>query len=144
MWISICFMFPLKFLRIPFPGMPPFSKRYFIVVIIKNNLFEDLRDGPVVKTSPSNVRGVGSIPGAKMPHALWQKNQNIKQKQYCNKFNKDFLKMVHIKKYLKSKNRLIHLFFRQPQTWGLIPCTVCILWFDEWRNEWVNETLVRG
>ena len=27
-----------------------------------------------------------------------QKNQNIKQKQYCHKFNKDFKKMVHIKK----------------------------------------------
>ena len=33
-----------------------------------------------------------------------QKNQNIKQKQYCNKFNKTF-KMVHIKKKnLKKKN----------------------------------------
>ena len=72
---------------------------YFVVIIIKNNLFEDLCDGPVVKTSPSSVRGVGSIPRAKMPHGLWQKNQNIKQKQYCNKFSKDFLKMVHIKKY---------------------------------------------
>ena len=28
--------------------------------------------------------------GAKMPHALWPKKQYIKQKQYCNKFNKDF------------------------------------------------------
>ena len=36
--------------------------------------------------------GVGSIPGwgVKIPHASWPKNQNIKQKQYCNKFNKDF------------------------------------------------------
>ena len=25
-------------------------------------------------------------------------NQNTKQKQYCKKFNKDFIKMVHIKK----------------------------------------------
>ena len=33
---------------------------------------------------------VGSIlgQGAKIPHALRPKNQNIKQKQYCNKFNK--------------------------------------------------------
>ena len=28
--------------------------------------------------------------GAKISHALWPKNQNVKQKQYCNKFNKDF------------------------------------------------------
>ena len=32
-----------------------------------------------------------------------QKNQNIKQKQYCIKFNKDFKKMVHILKNLKKR-----------------------------------------
>ena len=48
----------------------------------------------MVKTSPSNAEGAGSIPGwgAKIPHASWPKNQNIKQKQHCNKFNKDFKK----------------------------------------------------
>jgi len=52
-------------------------------------LFKGLPGGPVVKTSPSNA---GSIPGqgVKIPHASWPKNQNIIQKQYCNKFNKDF------------------------------------------------------
>ena len=47
---------------------------------------------PVVKTSPSNAGIVGSAPhlGTKISHASCQKNQNIKQKQYCNKFNKDF------------------------------------------------------
>ena len=52
----------------------------------------DFPGGPVVKTLPSNAGGAGSIPGqgAKLPHALWPKHQNIKQKQYCNKFNKDF------------------------------------------------------
>ena len=46
----------------------------------------------MVKTSPSNARGASSIPGqgAEIPHASWSKNQNIKQKQYCNKFNKNF------------------------------------------------------
>ena len=45
----------------------------------------------MVKTSPSNAGGAGSIPGgaAKIPHASQPKNQNIKQKQYCNKF-RDF------------------------------------------------------
>ena len=54
--------------------------------------WRDFPGCPVVKISPSNARGVGSIPGwgAKIPCALWSKNQNIKQKQYCNKFNKDF------------------------------------------------------
>ena len=45
----------------------------------------------VVKASPSNAGGAGLIPdqAAKIPHALWPKHQSIKQKQYCNKFNKD-------------------------------------------------------
>ena len=44
--------------------------------------------------SPSNARGTSSIPdqGAKIPHASGPKNQNIKQKQYCNKSDKDFKK----------------------------------------------------
>ena len=46
----------------------------------------------MVNTSPFNAEGVDLILGwgAKIPHALWPKNQNIKQEQYCNKFNKDF------------------------------------------------------
>ena len=38
--------------------------------------------------------GVGSIPdqGAKIPYGLWLKNHIIKQKKYCNKFNKVFKK----------------------------------------------------
>ena len=60
--------------------------------------------GPVVMTLPSNAAGVGSIPGrgAKIPHASWPKNQNIKQKQYCNKFNKDFKNGPHQKKSSKK------------------------------------------
>ena len=62
---------------------------------------------PVVKTLPSSAGSVGSIPGwgAKIPHASWPKNQNIKQKQYCNKFNKNFKKLVHIKKILKKRKK---------------------------------------
>ena len=61
----------------------------------------DFPGGPVDKTSPSNAGGAGSIPGwgAKIPHASWPKNQNIEQKQYCNKFNKDFKNSPH-QKYL--------------------------------------------
>ena len=48
--------------------------------------------GAVVESLPASAGGVGSIPGrgAKIPHASQTKNQNIKQKQYCNKFKKDF------------------------------------------------------
>ena len=51
-----------------------------------------LLGGPVVKTSPSNAEGAGLIPGwgAATPHASRPKKQNIKQEQYCNKFNKNF------------------------------------------------------
>ena len=53
----------------------------------------------MINTLLSNAGDVGLIPGweAKIPHTLQPKTQSIKQKQYCNKFNKD-LKMVHIKK----------------------------------------------
>ena len=56
---------------------------------------KDFPDGPVVKLFPCNAGGVvGSIPGqeAKIAHASGPKNQNIKQKRYCNKFNKDLKK----------------------------------------------------
>ena len=49
----------------------------------------DYPGGPVVKTSHSNAGAAGSNPdrGNKIPHF---KTQNIKQKQYCYKFNKGF------------------------------------------------------
>ena len=58
-------------------------------------------DSPVVKTSLSNARDVGSIPGqgAKIPTWLVvkkkNKKQNRKQKQYFNKFSKDFKNDPH-------------------------------------------------
>ena len=71
----------------------------------------------MVKTSPSNAGGVGSIPGrgANVPHASQPKNQNIKQKQYCNKFNKDFKRMVHIKKKSLGKKKR-----KEKEIWVLI------------------------
>ena len=63
-----------------------------------------LPGGPVVNTSHSIAGGVKLIPhqGAKIPHALWPRNENIEQKQHCNKFNKD-LKLSPLKKNLKKK-----------------------------------------
>ena len=59
--------------------------------------FWDFPGSPVVKTSPSNAGVAGLIPGwgAKIPHASRPKHQNVKQKQYCNKFNTDFKKGPH-------------------------------------------------
>ena len=48
----------------------------------------------MAKTSPSNERDAGSISGrrAKIPHASWPKEQNVKLKYYCNELNKDLKK----------------------------------------------------
>ena len=62
----------------------------------------------MLETSPSSAGGAGSIPGqgANIPHASWPKNQNIKQKPYCNKFNKDFQNGPRQKKKnLKTKTK---------------------------------------
>ena len=66
----------------------------------------------MVKTSPFNAGGVGSIPGwgAKIPHALRAKKpKNIKQKQYCNKFNKGFKSGPHQKKKSLKKKKEIFI-----------------------------------
>ena len=66
----------------------------------------DFPSGPVVKTLPSNIGGLGLMPGwgAKIPHTSWPKNQNIKQKKCFNQFSKDF-KMAHIKIVFLKKER---------------------------------------
>ena len=66
----------------------------------------DFSGSPAVKTLPYHSAGAGSIPGqgARIPHTSWPKNKNIKQKEYCNKFNKDF-KMVHIENYIEGETR---------------------------------------
>ena len=58
----------------------------------------------MVKTSPSNAKDAGSSPGqgAKISHASQPKSQNIKQKQYCDKFNRGFINGPHQKKILKT------------------------------------------
>ena len=61
---------------------------------------QDYPGSPVVKTSPSKARGLGLTPS--QGNASWPKNQNIKQKQYCNKFNEDFKKWP-TSKYKKKK-----------------------------------------
>ena len=60
-------------------------------------MFRDLPGGSVANTS---MKGdIVSIPswGTKIPHASWPKKKKkiAKQKQYCNKFNKDFKNSPH-------------------------------------------------
>ena len=59
-------------------------------------------------TSSSRAGDVGSIPQElRSPHASWPKSQNIKQKQYCHKFNEDFKNLgSHPKKIFKKKRNI--------------------------------------
>ena len=64
----------------------------------------------MVTTSPSSVGGVGlstGSQGATIPDSLWPKHQNIKQKQYCKKFSKDFKNSLYQERSLKKK-RICH------------------------------------
>ena len=69
----------------------------------------------MVKTSPSNAGCAGSIPVRKLRShsALGPKNQNTKQKQYCNEFNKDFKNGPH-QKILKRKKQQTNFHFLLP------------------------------
>ena len=69
-------------------------------VMLLKECLGDFPGSPEVKTSLYNVGGMSSIPGlgTKIPHAFGPKNQNIRQKQHCNKNWIKTLKMVHIKK----------------------------------------------
>ena len=60
----------------------------------------DFPDGPVVRLHLSMQKvQVWSLIGELRSHmASWPQNKNTKQKQYCKKLNKDFKKLVHIKK----------------------------------------------
>ena len=87
----------------------------------------DFPRGPVVNTSPSSTGGVGLIPGweAKIPHASRPKNQNVKQKQYGNKFNK--------RSTLGKKKKKKTLLFQRPQVRVLVRelrshMTCCMAW----------------
>lgn len=77
---------------------------------------------------PSITGDTGLLPAqeAKIPHASWSKKQNIKQKQQCNKFNKD-QKWSTLKKKNKTENRnflLVHVngsqtsFLNNSEDWG--------------------------
>ena len=77
----------------------------FPMASFSKNQSWDFHGGPVVKTLPSVAGVAGSIPGlgAMIPGGSRPKNQNIKQKQHCNKFNKDFKTGPHQKRNLKKK-----------------------------------------
>ena len=77
----------------------------FPMASFSKNQSWDFHGGSVVKTLPSVAGVAGLIPGqgAMIPGASRPKNQNIKQKQNCNKFNKDFKTGPHQQRNLKKK-----------------------------------------
>ena len=83
--------------------------------------------GSVVKISPSNAEGASLIPGweAKISHASWPKNQNIKEKQYCTKFNKDF-------KNGPNKKKLIFFFYQQS---SMTACYFFTIWIFSFKDK---------
>ena len=64
----------------------------------------DFLGGPVVKTSSANAGDAGSIPGQGVLRSHMPKNQNIKEKQYCNKFSKELQKLSTSKKEKRKPN----------------------------------------
>ena len=66
------------------------------MAIIKKSTNRGFPGGAVVENLPANAGYTGSSPGlgrSHMPHG--QKKQGIKQKQYSNKFSKDFKNGPH-------------------------------------------------
>ena len=65
----------------------------------------------MVQTTPPKAEGMGLIPGweAEIPRASQPKNQNIKQKQCCSEFNKDFKNGPHQKESLDKKNLCVRI-----------------------------------
>ena len=62
----------------------------------------------MIKTSPSNAAGaaLNSVRGVQIPHTSWLRNQNMKHKQYCNKFNKDYKKWPASKEIIFKINTM--------------------------------------
>ena len=67
----------------PFPKTTDLSS-------MKEYKYRGFPEGPIVKTLSFDAGGAGLIPGwrAKISCTLRPKNKNIKQEQYCNKFNR--------------------------------------------------------
>ena len=70
--------------------------------------FWDFPGGPVDNAPPSNTGNTIPGCGAKIPLVSGPKNQSVIQKQYCNKFKKDFKKNGPHQKILRKKKNPQH------------------------------------
>ena len=71
---------------------------------VKIYLSGDFPVDPLVKNPHCNTRGTLLIPGAKMPHTSWSKNQNMRQSNIVTNSIKTFKKwLIFFKKTLKKK-----------------------------------------
>jgi len=66
----------------------------------------------VVKTLPSNIGDIGSVPtqGAKIPHALWPKNKNINNRRNTVTNLTKTIKNGPLQKNLKEKKKVVNPF----------------------------------
>ena len=98
----IVLMFSLSFYSCCFINYELSTPHPLESAAFKKKKKRDFLESPVVKTLLSNAGGASSIPGQGTSlHASRPKNQNIKQKQDCNKFNKNFKNMFnHVKEKL--------------------------------------------
>ena len=105
----------------------------------------------MVKILSFNAGGVHSIPGQEDPHAFWPNPPpNIKQKRYCNKFNKDFF--FNLCEGGNSKETGTRMFLRSDRTIILVVVTqllqqnhliVCFKWGNYMVCEYISIKLFK-
>ena len=134
-----------------FPSQRIICGKAIPFILLKKVQDWDFPGGPVVKTLPSCAGAAGLIPGrgAEIPHPPHgQKNQNMKQKQYHNKFSKDLKTGSHKKKIKSEKcesTRLVLVLFQKSRCLRLICQLIdtfrkkCIQKF--W-NRWLFDKLI--
>ena len=77
----------------------------------EHSMFWDFSGASGIGTSPFKAGGASLIPGQvfafAIPYALWPRNQSMPQKQYCNKFNKDFFLMCSFSTLRKNLKKIV-------------------------------------
>ena len=98
----------------------------------------------MVKTLPSKAGGAGLIPGrgTKIPHVSGPKKQNIKQKQNCNTFSKNFKNDPHQKK--KNLKETALLFSQREQLPSLPPALLQTSQPSSWSRRACSPGLLKA
>ena len=97
------------------------GSRFILMFLHKTKLKPKGRNYRVIKSGSKKVKGTSLAVQWLGLHLPMQgpKKQNTKQKQYCNKFNKDFKNGPHQKKNLKKREK--DLIIRAIHQWKSLP-----------------------